>query len=414
MVSKLTVVTKDEVANAVEKALRPGCFFLAPGYRFRVCHERREEIPWELFAGHLLDETKTRLRKSFESWNVHVDASVAPVISVRYDQPEARIHVTRNILTHVWAPYGDQRHVVQIYETRRWLPELIGTIELSLIADRFGLQQQISRLVLLAVVGTSRLPTTSLQSPLPQFSLGQFGYFPALDSSNVDDILSDPMELLGRATEASVSSRDRASLLEMSLRTCEKAQVSLLATSFIERWRDADLAVEHVPSIVKTLFNHIALSPYTGFVDRLILMLHHWSRRDLIGPVPVIDTLSYMLRHLARHLTAFDLVTFHNLGAEYADALFLDAMLKAYLALIDDYPREFQLSLDDSITVASAKRLRRRALRQAWLIRRHCEGQRVPDLPTSLGENRRVLPEPFRRITEEQILDPDRRNKSLL
>ena len=311
------------------------------------------------------------------------------------------------------SPYGEQPHVIQTRETQRWLPELIGTIELSLIADRFELQQQISRLVLLAVVGTSRLPTTSLHSPLPQFSLGQLGYFPALDSSNVDDMLSDPMELLGRATEASVSSLERARLLEMSLRACETAQVSQLATSFVERWREAGLAVEHVPSIVKTLFNHIALSPYTGFVDRLILMLHHWSRLDLIGPVPVIDTLSFMLRHLARHLTAFDLVTFHNLGAEYADALFLDAMLKAYLALIDDHPGEFELSLDDSIKVASAKRLRRRALRQAWLIRRHYEGQRVPDLPTSLGENRRVLPEPFGRISEEQILDPDRRNKSL-
>ena len=233
VVSTRTVATKDEVASAVEKALKPGRFFLAPGCRLRVRHEPREEIPWELFAGHLLDETKTRLRKSFESWNIHFDDSVAPVISVRYDQPEGRIHVTRNILTHVWAPYGEQRQVIQTRETRRWLPELIGTIELSLIADRFDLQQQISRLVLLAVVGTSRLPTTSWQSPLPQFSLGQLGYFPALDSSNVDDILSDPMELLGPATEASVSSLERARLLEMSLRACEK--VSSLATRDIVR-----------------------------------------------------------------------------------------------------------------------------------------------------------------------------------
>ncbi len=85
MVSTLTVATKDEVANAVEMALTPGWFFLAPGCRLRVSHEPREEIPWELFAGHLLDETKTRLRKSFESWNIHFDDSVAPVISVRYD-----------------------------------------------------------------------------------------------------------------------------------------------------------------------------------------------------------------------------------------------------------------------------------------------------------------------------------------
>ncbi len=118
MVSTQTVATKDEVARAIEKALLPAYFFLTPGCTLRIRHEHREEIPWELFAGHLLDETKTRLRKSFESWNIHFDDSVAPVISVRYDQPEGRIHVTRNILTHVWAPYGEQRHVIQIRETQ--------------------------------------------------------------------------------------------------------------------------------------------------------------------------------------------------------------------------------------------------------------------------------------------------------
>ena len=98
VVSTLTVATKDEVASAVEKALTPGCFFLAAGCKLRVSHEPREEIPWELFAGHLLDETKTRLRKSFESWNI-LDDSVAPVISVRYDQPEGRI-ITARIASH--------------------------------------------------------------------------------------------------------------------------------------------------------------------------------------------------------------------------------------------------------------------------------------------------------------------------
>jgi len=49
--------------------------------------------------------------------------------------------------------HGEQQHVIQTRETQRWLPELIGTIELSVIADRFDLQQQISRLVLLSVGG---------------------------------------------------------------------------------------------------------------------------------------------------------------------------------------------------------------------------------------------------------------------
>ncbi len=54
----LTALAVAAVTNAVEKALKPGCFFLAPGCKLRISHEPREEIPWELFAGHLLDETK--------------------------------------------------------------------------------------------------------------------------------------------------------------------------------------------------------------------------------------------------------------------------------------------------------------------------------------------------------------------
>ena len=59
------------------------------------------------------------------------------------------------------------------------------------------------------------------------------------------------------------------------------------------------------------------------------------------------------------------------------------------------------------------KRLRRRALRQAWLIRRRYEGWPVPDLPTSPGENNRVLPPSHPRVPEEQILQPSRRTRRL-
>ncbi len=57
-----TALTVAAVASAVEKALRPGCFFVAPGCKLHVRHESREEIPWELFAGHLLGETKRSRR----------------------------------------------------------------------------------------------------------------------------------------------------------------------------------------------------------------------------------------------------------------------------------------------------------------------------------------------------------------
>src|SRR5262249_33112248 len=56
------------------------------------------------------------------------------------------------------------------------------------------------------------------------------------------------------------------------------------------------------------------------------------------------------------------------------------------------------------------KRLRRRAMRQAWLIRRQYRGHLVPDAPTSPGESARVLGE---RVLEEQILDPTKRTRRL-
>jgi hypothetical protein len=47
------------------------------------------------------------------------------------------------------------------------------------------------------------------------------------------------------------------------------------------------------------------------------------------------------------------------------------------------------------------------------LIRSHYEGLAVPDAPTSEGENTRILPAPYERVPEEQILQSRRRTKHL-
>ncbi len=124
-----------------------------------------------------------------------------------------------------------------------------------------------------------------------------------------------------------------------------------------------------------------------------------------------IDLWSWLLRQLGRHLTAYDLVTFHYRGANYPDALLLDAVLKRYVELIDTHPRSFTQANDSG--AAARLRLRRRALRQGCLHRRHYEGLAVPDMPTSPGENARVLPAPFLRVPEEQLLNVLRRRKRL-
>ena len=61
------------------------------------------------------------------------------------------------------------------------------------------------------------------------------------------------------------------------------------------------------------------LSPYTGYVDALVGVLLDLAARGGTDGAESVDTIGYMLRHLCRHLTAFDLSVFHNFGANYPD-----------------------------------------------------------------------------------------------
>jgi hypothetical protein len=92
----------------------------------------------------------------------------------------------------------------------------------------------------------------------------------------------------------------------------------------------------------------------------------------------------------------------------------LDALLTAYLRLLDEHCELFLANESaDSPAQTRQKRLRRRALRHAALARRQYEGHRVPDAPTSLGENTRVLPDLYARVPEEQILETSKRQRRL-
>jgi hypothetical protein len=113
-----------------------------------------------------------------------------------------------------------------------------------------------------------------------------------------------------------------------------------------------------------------------------------------------------LLLQLCRHMTAYDLVTFHHRGANYPDALLLNAALRRFVCFITSFP--FLYDKDN----AESRRLRR-PLRQACLLRRHYEGHLVPDAPTSPGENARVLPASHPRVPEEQLTQTLRRRRQL-
>src|SRR5436189_333689 len=113
-------------------------------------------------------------------------------------------------------------------------------------------------------------------------------------------------------------------------------------------------------ALCRTLFNEIALSPYTDFIAKMLTFLGALASRGHLPVTAHADFLGYLLRQTVRHLTAYDLITFHHRGANYPDALLLDTVLKAYLTMIEERPELFLACRDDAEPSEKAKRVRRR------------------------------------------------------
>jgi len=71
------------------------------------------------------------------------------------------------------------------------------------------------------------------------------------------------------------------------------AVVAALSSSMARRACPGDLAA----SLFESLFNQVALSPYTDFAGRLVSVLLDLAAPDCLGPAAIADVLSYMLRH---------------------------------------------------------------------------------------------------------------------
>jgi hypothetical protein len=392
-------MTSDIVRLAVDRVLRPGCFFVAPPGKLRIEHADDETIRWEIFRGHLLDAAHARQTECFAAWHVFLDSpeepSAAPLLTILHAREPNTIHVTRQILSEAFEAYEDSPGVILTRRLRKWVAELAGTIEPP-PNDVDALAVDLGRLVFLAVIGTSRLPITSLESPLPDFSLGRLAYLPGL--SDNEQPWHDSLEFLARALGGQRPLVEQSKALEIAVRAGDHVSSVALVCEACGR--------ERMAALLRCVFNGAALSPHTNFVDALARLIVQLADVGWFGPAEALDALGYMLRHLCRHLTAFDLTVFHNFGANYPDALFLDALLRACLQLASRHD-DLLLNPDPS------GRRRRRALRQACLVRRHYEGHRVPDAPTSMGENVRVLPAPFVRVPEEQITQTAKRKRKL-
>jgi len=396
----------------IAEMFRPAHFFLGPELELEWEHVAEQELLWELFQGRLLDPAHTRQRRSLAAWKAYAKSPPGesrpnePLLALYLDAEAGQLHVVRGLDSYVWEGYDAGGSVFLSRERRKWVRELVRTIRLDRFPDSEELRDELACALFQAVVGTSRLPLSSVETPLPQFSFGQLFYCyrpDALPNAGpargwrglLADMLAPSLKAFG---ERDVSA---SRLLETFLHAVPAEEMSDAARAFVHRWSQGGRTVADLPAILRTLFNQVSLSPYTDLVAKTLAFLRALEAHGLFHTEQVVDFLSFLLRHIGRHLTAFDLVLFHHRGANYPDALLLDEVLKEYLAILERRPDLFRTCL------------RRRALRQGWLLRRRYEGHAVPDLPTSPGENMRVLPPSHPRVPEEQITQPARRRRQL-
>ena len=383
---------------------RPCHFFVGPGLRLQWEYQESDECVWEIFQGRLLDPAHTRERRAFETWNIYQVADDVrpgePLLSLKWDHNGRQIHVVRSIDSYVHQGYDSGGGVMLTRERRKWVRELVGTAELSRLRDLEELRDELICLLFNAVVGTSRLPLAPVETPLPAFSFGELFYSFRINEPTDTTPISSWSELEQEMRTEALTAREQVKWFETYVHAVAHDEWEEAAVLFAYPWpfgdRQRDLSL-----LIRGLFNEVSLSPYTDLAANLMMLLRQLNQFDYFSASDIVDVLGRLLRQNGRHLTAYDLVTFHHRGANYPDALLLDEVLKEYLSYIDLLP---DLYLD---------RLHRRGLRQAWLHRRAYEGHPVPDEPTSPGEQRRVLPPSHPRVSEEQIEQPSKRKRRL-
>src|SRR5712692_8960674 len=166
-----------EIRAVAADAVAPRHFFVGNGLELEWEHAPAENIPWEIYKGRLLDASQTRERRTFEAWNIYgideTGRSTEPILSVKLDAETGQLHVVRAILCYAWEAYDAGDNVILSRETTKRVRELVGTVDpTQSYTDQWLPGELVARLCQ-GVVGKSRVPLTSLESPLQAFSFGQ-------------------------------------------------------------------------------------------------------------------------------------------------------------------------------------------------------------------------------------------------
>jgi hypothetical protein len=409
-------ITAAAVAALAGRMVAPAHFFVGPNLTLEWDHVATEAISWEVFRGRLLDAAHTRQRRTFAAWNVYAvtpqGRAAEPLLSLKWDAACGELHVVRGVESYAWEGYDAGGNVILSRERRKWVRELAATIRPGRLADLGELEDELACRLFLAVVGSSRLPLSSAEAPLTPFSFGELFccYRPQADPASGP--VRGYLELVAQMLGPTLARHERSRLLETFLHAAPAAEMAAATQQWVRRWSELGQAPSDLAALLRTLFNDVSLSPYTDLVDKTLALVQALEACGYFQPADGVDFLGHLLRQVGRHLTGYDLVTFHHRGANYPDALLLDAILAAYLDRVERRPDLF-LPVKEDEAEDRRHRLRRRALRQGYLLRRRYEGHPVPDRPTSPGENSRVLPPEHPRVPEEQVLQPGRRARRL-
>src|SRR5581483_5722624 len=301
-------LTADGLRRLLALVLDPRHFLLAPGLALEREHVASRVERWEVFHGRLLDPAHTRVEKSFEEWNLYLveegQRSGEPVLSLKLEQEESRLHVVRGILCHVWEAYDSGGGVILSRETTRWVRELTGNLTLAEFSRTEDLLDELVCRVFHVVVGASRLPVTSVETPLPSFSLGQAAYqfttpsFPPRprfggEGSGGRGKTENPL-----TPDPSSPKRERGeeeTPLTFSEERNPLERVKLLGTLLhrtspeeMPRLAEQLRPVGALP-LLRAVFNEVSLSPWTDLVEKSLLLLEELERQGCVTPNEVID-----------------------------------------------------------------------------------------------------------------------------
>src|SRR5262249_32572092 len=261
--SSTASLTLEQLRALIGDAVAPAHFFLGPALALEGQHVAVEETPWEVFQGRLPDPAHGLQRRTAEGWDRFLiedgGRSTAPLLAVKRDAATGHLHVVRAVQCYVHEGYhaGDQVYLTR--ETRRWMRELVGTIEPVRFRSADELRDELIGLLFRAVVGASRLPLTSIEAPLPAFALGKLAYFYQRGSEAAAPARSWA-ELIDRLLTAELSWLEKAKLLETLLHAAPFEELDRAAERFLERWRALGHAPGEILALVRTLFNEVSLS----------------------------------------------------------------------------------------------------------------------------------------------------------